>query len=329
MDISVTKTASSSTVGPGSPFAYTVSVTNNNLTQAASDVVVTETLPEGLIYQLGTAILPLGDLLFNDNTFTWNIPLLLPGQTLDLFIPVIAPLDAPQTLYNEVTASHSGIDPDLSNNQASFSVYVDSPYDRPIAIGSFEELLRNQSILLESFEDLLQEVPQTAMDNYTFITSFEDLLRRQTELYSSFESLLTTTDGTTWADDLQSVEDQEKFLNSYEDLLRREARLFSSFEAKLKASWLSLAGLPVMPGRNNSPQLEFLASFEDLLKRQVNLLKSFETLEKQLNESVSNESKVNFLASFEDLLRRQASLLSSFEDLLKDPLTLWIPLVPI
>jgi hypothetical protein len=195
-------------------------------------------------------------------------------------------------------------------------------YTKNDAMNSFEVLLRDQTVLLSSFEDLLYTEPalikkcdqDPQKENYQFIASFEQLLRTQNMLFTQFDGLLLDDNGIRWNTEL-TPEEQVEFLNAYEDLLRREKLLFASFEGKLHQTWCILGGY-TEPGHSTLARYEFLASFEDLLHRQVELLKDFETLEKTLSGNVPHQDLVDFLASFEDLLRLNTNLLMSFSNLL-------------
>lgn len=333
----------------------------NGLPKPAYDVLVTDKLPNsrckvittyppGIVYTEGGAS---ETLTTNPASKSGNYYIPQTGDILQVFIseikqyPVTITFSikvprnvAPDTLYNSVMIE-SRNDPNIGNNYAVESTYLDVPYDQRIAIESFEDLLKSQTGLLASFEDLIKsQSSYTGSDTICtrpecrpcpgteFVESFENLLRTQTRLYSSFEDLLYAKDNKCWNEGLNTRLERAVFLKSYEDLLRKEAFLFLSFETILKtndgACWRGL---------QPPEQRRLLASFEDLLKRQVKLYKSFETLEKKLDAGLSNPyrpnpngdltesewraARIDFLRSFEDLLRLQANLYGSFEGLLK------------
>jgi hypothetical protein len=206
----------------------------------------------------------------------------------------------------------------LADNTLILDTYVLLPgYNKTAAIKSFEELLHGQAYLLFSFSDLLNDIPKTREEHYTFMTSYEQLLRAQANLTGSFETLLSNRQRSGWDRDLKK-EERTYLLRSYESQLRDEAFLFAAFESKISDAWLNLSGYTA-PGHSMDAQWEFMASLEDLLKRQVKLYKSFEKLLKRIDAEADpqdREDLVNFLASFEDLLRVEANLLMGFEEML-------------
>lgn len=130
-------------------------------------------------------------------------------------------------------------------------------------IGSLEGLLRNQSRLIDRFEELLRITPRTPAEAAMFLASFEDLLRRQAMLLSSFEDILKSR----W----QKMSSQEKtsFLCSFEDLIERQVALLDSFVNLSEEDWSRF---------NCANKTEFLSSYEDLLRRQSDLIKSYKEL---------------------------------------------------
>jgi hypothetical protein len=145
-------------------------------------------------------------------------------------------------------------------------------------LDSLEDLLRNQSDLITSFEYFLHKAPETIEEKVQFLASFEDLLRRQAILLSNLEDILKKY----W--DCMGIEDQEKFLCSFEDLIERLSKLLFSFQDHLDDNWGNF---------NHDEKMKFLSSFEDLLRRQANLLKSYQELFKMKRGGISIEKSVD------------------------------------
>jgi hypothetical protein len=193
--------------------------------------------------------------------------------------------DQPDLLYNEIRCAN---------------LY------RIESMRSYEELLRSQTLLIGSFENLLKNTTLNSSMSYMFLDSFDDLARREQDGLYSFEDLVSQQ----WTDlcFLQQIE----LTKSFEDLLRREAAILSSNEDLLKRGFCKLT-----PGQKK----ELLDRFEARLKSEVVLLKKFEDWlhYQQMIEENSRlyDTWMSFLSSFEDLIRRQSNLLDSLETLMK------------
>ena len=175
---------------------------------------------------------------------------------------------------------------------------------------SYEDLLRSQTVLIGSFENLLKN---TTLSNgtdynyqYQFLDSFDDLAMREQLGLNSFEDLVSYN----WSD--LSVEQRISLTQSFEDLIRREATVLSSNEDLFKRGFCNVT---------SAEKQELLDRFEARLKYEVVLYTKFEdwlhfqqTIE---NNPALKTTWIDFLDSFEDLIRRQARLLDSFEMLLK------------
>jgi hypothetical protein len=174
---------------------------------------------------------------------------------------------------------------------------------------SYEDLLRSQTVLIGSFENLLKNSTLEYGQNnyhYQFLDSFDDLAMREQLGLNSFEDLVSRN----WSN--LSVEEKISLTQSFEDLIRREATVLSSNEDLLKRGYCSL---------DATQKQELLDRFEARLKYEVLLYTKFEdwlhyqqTIE---NYPLLKATWIDFLDSFEDLIRRQARLLDSFEMLLK------------
>ena len=170
------------------------------------------------------------------------------------------------------------------------------------SITSYEDLLRNQTYLIESFENLLKNTTLNSSMSYIFLDSFDDLAKRQQLGLYSFEDVVSFEWST--LTDAQIIE----LTKSFEDLLRRQAVILTSNEDLLKRGFCEL-----------DQKQELLDRFEARLKEEVVLLKKFEDWlhYQQMLEGTDYETWMAFLASFEDLIRRQSNLLDSFEMLMK------------
>jgi len=174
---------------------------------------------------------------------------------------------------------------------------------------SYEDLLRSQTALIGSFENLLKNSTLEYDEynyHYQFLDSFDDLAMREQLGLNSFEDLVSHN----WS----TLDPSEKIslTQSFEDLIRREAIVLSSNEDLLKRGYCNLSA---------TEKQELLDRFEARLKYEVILYTKFEdwlhfqqTIE---NDPALKETWIGFLDSFEDLIRRQARLLDSFEMLLK------------
>lgn len=135
-DMSVTKEAriagnATSEVGSGQAFDYLITVSNNDQSNSAPNVLVTDKLPYEVAFlsinaspSLGSnSIQRSGDLIYIRFS---EIPA---NTTGSIIISVRAPLEAPTTLYNEVNVRY-GNDPNQSNNRMTITTYVPlSGYD--------------------------------------------------------------------------------------------------------------------------------------------------------------------------------------------------------
>lgn len=176
------------------------------------------------------------------------------------------------------------------------------------SMSSYESLLRSQTVLIGSFENLLKNTTLNSSMSYQFLDSFDDLAARQQRGLYSFEDVVSFN----WTD--LDVQQRINLTSSYEDLLRRQAAVLSSNEALLKRAFCNLTA---------DQKQELLDRFEARLKYEVILYEKFEDWLhfQQMIETDNNgaeyETWMRFLASFEDLIRRQSNLLDSFEMLMK------------
>jgi len=174
---------------------------------------------------------------------------------------------------------------------------------------SYEDLLRSQTVLIGSFENLLKNSTLSGTNynhEYSFLNSFDDLADREQQGMASFEDLVSYN----WS----TLSDDQKIslTQSFEGLIRSEAIVLSSNEDLLKRGYCNVT---------SAQKQELLDRFEARLKYEVVLYTKFEdwlhfqqTIEDQ---PTLKRTWMGFLDSYEDLIRRQANLLASFEMLLK------------
>jgi hypothetical protein len=193
---------------------------------------------------------------------------------------------------------------------SAMNSYGQLPQPRYYSIESYEDMLKMQETLIESFESLLKNTTFDETKDYQsskFLDSFDDLADRQQKGIYSFEDLVSFN----WSG--LDTDQKINLTNSFEDLLHSEFSILSSNEDLLKREFCKL---------NVTAKQEFLNRFEDRIKYEKLLLSKFEawlnyeqTLE--LMGATENAAWFKFLDSFEELIREQAKLLSSFEDLAK------------
>jgi hypothetical protein len=201
-----------------------------------------------------------------------------------------------------------GYDPnDPCQSSWGFGDVVDKEVNFPLVMHSYEALLRSQTGLMGSFENLLKNTTLNSTMSYKFLDSFDDLADRQQHGLYSFEDLVSYG----WSD----LDENEKIslTESFEDLLRRQAIILTSNEDLLKRGFCKLS---------TDDEKKLLDRFEARLKAEVDLLKKFEDWlhYQQMIEVYPSgyyDTWMAFLSSFEDLIRRQSNLLDSFEMLLK------------
>ncbi len=190
-------------------------------------------------------------------------------------------------------------------------------WNKKIATVSLADLIKGQSVLIRDFEALLHKYSNqfSGQKNSTFLASFEDLLRRQTILHNSFASLLGA--GQTW--NFTKPADQVELLNRFGEMLYQEKALYNSFYTLLNATWCNPAfqNSPNCPCMNS--RIEFLYSFEDLVGRQNHLLTDYHNLTAGLNTSVSRADKVALVKQEGNLIQYHANVLSNLTKLIYSP----------
>lgn len=116
-DLAITKTARQPSQAAGSQITWDLAVTNNG-PNAASSVVVTDTLPAGTSFV--SAAPPSGTCTASGGTVTCRVPTIANGATVT--IPVVATIDPGSTatsIVNQATVSAATADDVLTNNIAT------------------------------------------------------------------------------------------------------------------------------------------------------------------------------------------------------------------
>jgi uncharacterized repeat protein (TIGR01451 family) len=133
-DLVAVMTSSQPSVPLGSNITFTINVTNLG-PNIASDAVLTNPLPAGLVFQSATNSI---GILTNDNgTIVWNLGLMTNTARANMTLTVAATL--PGTVTNIAVASSRSADPNLANSTASAAVAVVPP--TPIALFTASPLI--------------------------------------------------------------------------------------------------------------------------------------------------------------------------------------------
>jgi uncharacterized repeat protein (TIGR01451 family) len=116
VDLSITKTDSADPVVAGATLTYTIVVTNNG-PSTATNVVVTDPLPTGLVFASGTATGG-GTVTNSGSTVTASIPTLASGASATITIATTVATTATGTLSNTATVAGAETDTNTANNSA-------------------------------------------------------------------------------------------------------------------------------------------------------------------------------------------------------------------
>ncbi|WP_339754210.1 DUF7507 domain-containing protein [Algoriphagus aquimarinus] len=127
VDLTITKTASTSTVLAGGDFSYTISVSNTG-NKEATDLNITDALPDGLTFisadNGGTN---------NGGTVTWSVPTLAAGATVNLVLNVMVNAEVPGgTEISNVAIVSSPDDPETPKESDPEVVTVQKDVDLTI-----------------------------------------------------------------------------------------------------------------------------------------------------------------------------------------------------
>jgi uncharacterized repeat protein (TIGR01451 family) len=123
-DLEVVKVDAVDPVTVGDDITYTVTVSNNG-PDAASGVVVTDTLPGGVTYQSATP--DQGSCSEAGGVVTCNLGAILNGDSVDIVIVVTA--DSDGSVTNNVSVTGNEDDPDSGNDSASEDTTIDPAAD--------------------------------------------------------------------------------------------------------------------------------------------------------------------------------------------------------
>jgi uncharacterized repeat protein (TIGR01451 family) len=123
-DIAITKSVDVATTHEGATVHYTLTATDNG-PATSTDVVATDTLPSGLTFVNATAT---AGTSYSSSTGTWTIGTLASGSSATLTIAAnVNTGTASSTITNTatITENASTTDPNLANNTATASTYVE------------------------------------------------------------------------------------------------------------------------------------------------------------------------------------------------------------
>jgi len=124
-DVTITKTASTGQVLPGEVLSYTLTITNNGLSNA-QDVSVSDSLPSQVLYQSYTST---KGLCSGTLTITCTPGLMSPAEVVTIVLRGIAdPLAAPGIFSNTAVVTTTTSDPIPGNNSASAEVTIAEEY---------------------------------------------------------------------------------------------------------------------------------------------------------------------------------------------------------
>ncbi|MCL1918088.1 MAG: isopeptide-forming domain-containing fimbrial protein [Peptococcaceae bacterium] len=124
-DISVAKTADTSTVNAGDEITYTLTVSNNGPDTAVSPLV-TDNLPPELKNPMFSLD---GGVTFQPVTGALTLPDLAPGQSVQILVTGIVNTFASGILSNNASVFSPTADPDLSNNTAALDIPIEKSAD--------------------------------------------------------------------------------------------------------------------------------------------------------------------------------------------------------
>jgi uncharacterized repeat protein (TIGR01451 family) len=121
-DLSVTQTASATSIGLGKNLTYTIQVTNNG-SVTSKGVTLVETLPEEVTFTSAN-LTPSEQ---TDNIFTFNLGDLVAGESKTIEISVVTPTLVAGTITSSAVVTSNTADPDTTNDIASLSTDVIAP----------------------------------------------------------------------------------------------------------------------------------------------------------------------------------------------------------
>ncbi|GAA2359151.1 hypothetical protein Cme02nite_35580 [Catellatospora methionotrophica] len=151
-DLSVTKTDSPDPVTAGTELKYTITA-NNDGPSDAQEVVLTDTLPDGVTYvdSSGDAVCTAND----DDEVVCALGTLPQGQDREVVLTVTVGADVADgsTLTNTVTVSSSTPDPNSGNNTATTETTVETSADLAIEAAATQEWQQQEAAALSDKKD--------------------------------------------------------------------------------------------------------------------------------------------------------------------------------
>ncbi len=136
VDLTISKQAQMNEVSLGSPITYTLTITNNG-PDAASNVTVVDSLPNGLAVELKD-VTSNGTCIMEASVITCTLGQVSAGATS--IIKVVGAAMLPGTLVNTATVSSATTEPNKNNNSATASVTVKGA-DLAISLDSYPKVI--------------------------------------------------------------------------------------------------------------------------------------------------------------------------------------------
>ncbi len=164
--LAITKAANPTSVVAGSTTTvdYTITVTNNSTTTTSTDVVVSDPLPSGLIFESSTA-----PSAYNATSGVWTVGNLVAGASSTLSIYAEAAQDASSTITNIATVS-AGTTDSNSSTTAQATISVTQPTSTPSADLSISKTVSPSSTTMENVSSTV-DYTITVTNNSTTTTS--------------------------------------------------------------------------------------------------------------------------------------------------------------
>jgi uncharacterized repeat protein (TIGR01451 family) len=160
VDLSVTKAASPDPVLPGHPLAYAIQAINHNPMATATGVIVTDTLPAGVIFQ---SVAPSqGNCNPSGNVVICTLGNIGPNGVATILIEVIAPTTS-GTISNHVAISGDQPDQMPANNSQTVVTTISNTADLSIAIQDSEDPIPAGDTLIYTLT-IINHGPDTASD---------------------------------------------------------------------------------------------------------------------------------------------------------------------
>ena len=156
-DLSITKTGNPATVNLGDPVTYTLTVTNHG-PETATDVVVTDTLPETVTV---TNVTPTS-CTQADSQVTCNLGNLSNGDSRTITLAVNT--SSAGTVENTAAVSQQGQDPNPGNNSATVATVVEGETPSPMCSASGLEISQERNAEVTDILNISQVGTLTDLD---------------------------------------------------------------------------------------------------------------------------------------------------------------------